>query len=134
MGESSDNKKKKTTFRKIEDGMIYQTENGEALAVGVPREVETLTAGEGKGGVSIKGVKGEVKGERYRRVLYDWHFSAPLIAEEVSEWADAVTDASGTCVDSVQTSIPFQTLNFCPNCNHSNSISAKYCNECGQEL
>ena len=134
MGESSDKKKKKTTFIKIEDGMIYQTENGEVLAVGVPKEVETLTAGEGKGGLSIKGVTGEVKGERYRRVAYDWHFSVPLEAEEVGEWADAVSDASGACVDSVQTSVPYQSFNFCPNCSHSISTSAKYCEKCGQKI
>ena len=114
--------------------MIYQTENGEALAVGVPKEIETLTAGEGKGGLSIKGVTGEVMGERYRRVVYDWHFSMPLKEEELGDWADAVAEASGACVDSVQTSIPFQTFNFCPKCRHSNPNSARYCNRCGQEL
>ena len=115
--------------------MIYQTENGETIAFGLPREIETKTVGEGKGGLGVKGLSGEVAGERYKRVAMDWHFvGPPSTPGEVGEWADSVAEASGACVDSVQTSIPYQTLNFCPNCNHSNPISARYCNDCGQEL
>ena len=71
MGKSSDKKKKETTFRKVEDGMIYQTENGETIAFGLPREIETKTVGEGKGGLGVKGLSGEVAGERYKRVAMD---------------------------------------------------------------
>ena len=135
MGESSDEKKKKTTFRKIEDGMIYQTEDGETIAYGLPSEIETRTVGEGKGGLGIKGVVGEVAGERYKRVAMDWHFvGRPLTPEEVTDYSDAVTDISGTISCNVHTSVPYQSFNFCPKCGHSTSTSAKYCNQCGQEL
>ena len=36
----SKEKKKKATFRKIEDGMVFESEDGKALAVGLPEEVE----------------------------------------------------------------------------------------------
>ncbi len=115
--------------------MIYQTENGETLAFGLPSEIETKTVGEGKGGLGIKGVVGEVAGERYKKVIMDWHFvGRQLTSGEVTDYSDAVTETSGTDICYAHTSIPHQSFNFCQNCGHSNSTSARYCEQCGQEI
>jgi hypothetical protein len=55
--------------------MVLESEDGEALAFGLPSEVEKMTAGEGKGGLTLRGIGGEVKGEKYSKVRYDWYIA-----------------------------------------------------------
>jgi len=130
----SEKSEKQTTFKKVENGMIFQTEDGETIAVGLPSEVEELTAGEGKAGVSLKGLGGEVKGERYRRTKYDWYFLSqrPIPPNEMEDLSKTIMNASGTIPSSLAVSVPVQVpfRKVCPECRTLNPSNARFCFRC----
>ena len=130
--------KKKATFRKIEDGMVFESEDGKTLAIGLPEEVEKLKSGEGKAGISMKLIGGEAKGESYSRVKYNWHIlptkEEKLTKTQIENISGSIAIASGTVPVGYSTYIPYMEYRFCEKCNTNNPKEAKYCLNCGSTL
>ena len=131
-------KKKKIVFRKIEEGMVLESEDGEALAFGLPSEVELMTSGEGKGGVTWKGIGGEVKGEKYSKVKYDWTViqktEKKITKEQINDFKESITTGSGTVAITMATAQYTEQIKFCEKCNTTNPQEAKYCLNCGSKI
>lgn len=140
MVESNKQKKKKPTFRRIEDGMVFETEDGEIIAVGFPTEVEKKTAGEGKVKLGLGGVGGEGGGEKYSKVKYNWHYltGSPLHPEQMRELDEQITSVSGTVVAGSYNSSPSGLLEEstieCNKCKYLNPKSNEFCSNCGNPL
>jgi len=134
----SEEKKKKATFRKIEEGMILETEDGEALAFGLPEEVEKKTEAGGKAGVGLKGIGGEAKGEKYSKVKYKWHIlprkAKELTDEQVTTVSGSILADSGTIPTSYSSYTHSKEYKLCEKCGYSNPEEAKYCLMCGNFL
>ena len=134
----SEEKKKKATFRKIEDGMILESEDGRALAFGFPNEVEKRIEGEGKAGISLKGIGGEGKGEKYSRIKYNWHIlpteEKEFTEKEVNAFSESIPSASGTFPVTYSTYVHSKAYKACEKCGASNPIEAKYCLNCGYKF
>lgn len=131
----SEKKKKKTTFRKKEDGLVLESDDGKTLAVGLPIEVERVKSGEGKAGIFKTGIGGEAKGESYLHVKYKWHL-LPTEKEELTEKqienisADIAT-TSGTVPVGYTTYELSREYKVCDKCGTSNPVKARYCLNCG---
>ena len=130
--------KKKTTFRKVEEGMILETEDGEAFAFGLPEEVEKKTEAGGKAGLGLKGIGGEAKGEKYSRVKYKWHIVpgkvTKLTNEQITRMSSSIIKTSGTVPTSYTSYALVNQYKLCEKCGHSNPLEANYCSECGNSL
>ncbi len=123
---------KKPKVEKVEQVITYRI--GNILATGFPTEVETLTAGGGKVEVKLRGVQGEISGEKYSKVKYKWiYYGGKMSPEEVHQVTEVVTNASGTIASSVEVSTAYESFQLCDNCQGANPISAKYCNHCGHK-
>lgn len=139
-------KNKHVVFKKIEDGYILVSEDGSTIAVGLPEEVETLTAGEGKGKLALTGPSGEVKGERYRKVTYRWEFlsTTPISQEKAVGMVESVKESTGTLITSGHVNVPkfdiktLMSIDFshkhCPKCEHINPPSINRCEKCNAIL
>lgn len=121
-------KKKEPTFRKIENGMIFSSD--ERIIVGLPTEIETRT--EAGGGVSIIG--GKAKGVKQVKVKYDWRVisGSPLPPKEMEELKEPIAASSGTIVASLSnaTVAPIK----CKKCGHLNLGFSSFCSHCGKPL
>jgi hypothetical protein len=126
----------KSTFRKVEDGMILESEDGKTYAYGFPVVVEKMTGAEGKGGVSIKGIGGEVKGQHYSKVEYKWQIvsGSPLPQEEMSKLKDNIATTSGTVVVSMSNASLIDAMPKCRKCGTPLLIIGEgfKCQKCGE--
>jgi len=131
----SDKEKKKPSFHKIEDGMVFFSEDGEVLAVGFPTEVEKKTAGEGGVDVGFKGIGGKAGGEQYSKIKYEWRYlsESPLPPEKKEEIDKQIAVASGTVVTGSANLTPLVAV-MCPKCFKGNEISSEFCSACGTKL
>jgi len=130
-------KKKKPSFRKIEDGMVFESEDGEVVAVGFPTEVEKKTMGEGGVKVGAGGVGGEAGAERYSRIKYDWRYlsGSPLSPEKKKEYDEQIATASGTIVADSANLTPLNVdVKVCENCGYKNLNPKGFCSSCGKNL
>ena len=135
MVDTGKDEKKKPIFEKVDDGIIFRSDDGTVTAYGLPTEIETKIAGKGKGSLSLKGGEGEVGGEHYKKVAYEWYFEADrdLTPREVSEYSDSVAYASGTYSCQSHTVQIEESYIFCQ-CGYaydSNDSFAIYCAGCG---
>jgi len=134
---SDKEKKKKSSFRKIEDGMVFESEDGKVLAVGFPIEVEKKTAGEGGVKVGLGGVDGKGGAERYSKIKYDWHYlsGSPLPPEKKKEYDEQIATASGTIVaDSANLTTMNVDVKICKKCGYVNLNPKDFCSSCGNNL
>jgi hypothetical protein len=135
---SEPERKKEPPFKKVENGMIYQTEDGKVVAVGLPTQIEELKAGEGKAIITMLGEKGEAKGAHYVKTNYDWKFVSDkyLTPGEVQTYGKEVADLSGTVPVTLSSSmIVNPPLNkTCPKCQTLNPPTNTYCGNCGTKL
>ncbi len=138
MTDTGKDEKKKPIFEKVDDGIILRSVDGAITAYGLPTEIETKIAGKGKGSITLTGGKGEVGGEHYKKVSYDWIFEANRILTpgEVFEYSNSVTDVSGTMSCHVHTVQIEESYTFCQ-CGYAydpNDSYAIYCSKCGVKL
>lgn len=128
--------KKKATFRKVEEGMILESEDGKTYAFGLPEIVEKMTGAEGKAGVSIKGIGGEIKGQQYTRVKYNWYIisGSPLPDQQMKELKEKITATSGTIVASLSNASSVDYMPKCRKCGTPLFIVGKgfKCQKCGE--
>jgi len=126
----SKKKKKEPTFRKIENGMIFTSED--KILVGLPTEVETKTSAGGK--VSILG--GKAEGEKYTKVKYNWQVisGSPLPLEEMRKLAEKITTTSGTIVASLDNASSLGEMPKCRKCGTPLFIVGRgfKCQKCGE--
>jgi hypothetical protein len=122
-------RKKEPVFRKIENGMIFISEDG--ILVGLPIEVETRASAEGVISV-LKG--GKAGGEKYSKVKYTWHVISgnPLSLEKMNELKKSIADTSGTIVTSLDNAAA--VIVACKKCGFLNLGSSKFCSNCGNPL
>jgi hypothetical protein len=122
-------KKKEPTFRKIENGMVFTSEN--MILVGLPIEVETK--GSAGGGISLIG--GGAKGEKSTKVKYEWRVisGSPLPSSEMEELKESVAVTSNTIVASLGNATIAATV-YCKKCRTPNPIYGKFCSNCGNPL
>jgi hypothetical protein len=127
---------KKATFRKVEEGMILESEDGKTYAFGFPQIIEKMTAGEGKGEVSIIGIGGKVKGQQYTKVEYNWHIisGSPLPQEQMNKIKEKITTTSGTVVASLSNASMIDFMSKCRKCGTPLfMIGEEYkCQKCGE--
>jgi len=136
LSEEKNKKKKKATFRKVEEGMILEREDGKTYAVGLPETVEKMTGAEGGAGVSIMGIGGKVRGQQYSKVKYKWVIvsGSPLPHEEMKKADEDITATSGTIVASLSNASVFDTLPKCEKCGTPLLIVGEgfKCPKCGK--
>jgi len=60
MSMSLDKPKKKGTFHKIENGMILTDDEGEIIAVGLPKKVRTMIGGKVGAKIALREIGGEL--------------------------------------------------------------------------
>jgi len=124
------------TFRKVEEGMILQSEDGKAYAFGLPETVEKMTGVGGKAGISIKGLGGEVKGEQYTKVKYNWQIvsGSPLPYAEMETVKGTIETSSGTAVASLTNASLVDSMPRCKKCGTPLFLVGEgfNCQKCGE--
>jgi len=127
---SSEKKKKEPTFKKIENGMIFTSED--KIIVGFPTEVETRTTAGGK--VTVLG--GKAGGQKYTKVKYDWQVisGSQLPKKEMEELKDTITSTSGTIVASLSNATVINAMPKCRKCGTPLFIVGEgfKCQKCGE--
>ena len=131
----------KKTFKKVEGGMIYLDEEGEALFVGLPKSLKESTRG--KGGVWAKILEGagfNVEGQRDTETEYHWvdiRKGFPSDDERSSD-LDSLTTTSRTVAASSSTAVtppPPQKYDvICSKCGSWKYPGSLFCKQCGHEL
>ncbi len=130
MGNSDEKKKKEPTFKKIENGMIFTSED--KIIVGFPTEVETKTSAGGK--LSLLG--GKAEGEKYTKVKYNWQVisGSPLPKKEMEKLKETITTTSGTIVASLGNASSINAMPKCRKCGTPLFIVGQgfKCQKCGE--
>jgi len=129
--EKKKEEKKEPTFTKIENGMIFTSED--KIMVGLPTQVETKTKAEG----ALSFLGGKAGGEKYTKVTYDWRVisGSPLPPSEMDKIQESITATSGTVVASLSNAtIAAQNLPKCKKCGTPLFIVGKgfNCQKCGE--
>ena len=126
-------KKKKSTFRKVEHGMIFTDDNEKTIAVGFPTKIKEIVGGKAGAKVSLRSVGGDIEGEKYSEVDYHWEFigQEPIDREEIEEFVESVAVASGTFVTSYGAALHYIP---CPTCGKQNDWDASFCKVCGTSI
>jgi len=116
--------------------MILENEDGKTYAFGLPETVEKMTGADGKAGVSIKGIGGEVKGQQYSKVKYNWHIvsGSPLPYTEMEKLKDKITTTSGTVVASLSNASLIDSMPKCKKCGTPLFMVGEgfSCQKCGE--
>ena len=132
MGDSDEKKKKEPTFKKIENGLVFTSED--IIAVGFPTEVETKTSAGGK--LSFVQLGGKAEGEKYKKVKYIWHVisGSPLPREEMKELEGTIATASETIVASLDNASAINSMQNCRKCGTPLFLVGEdfKCQKCGE--
>ena len=122
--------KKEPTFLKIENGMIFTSED--KIIVGFPTQIETKT--KAAGALSFLG--GKAGGEKYTKVTYDWRVisGSPLPRSEMDKIKESIAATSGTVVASLSNVIAAQSMAKCKKCGTPLFIvgAGFKCQKCGE--